>query len=137
MSVSESKQDSSDALYGIDDADFEAKVRRECYLKEARIKRIFVLACIILGSGLVSGIAAAALNDIKYAGYIATGIVTVAMMLVIGKLESSLWRKWFPGVAAKHDLCANCGYRRHGVNVERCPECGTKFDLQQESNDQN
>lgn len=41
------------------------------------------------------------------------------------------WRKHHRNREVKnnhYEVCMNCGYLLHGINSDRCPECGLPFD---------
>jgi len=49
------------------------------------------------------------------------------MLLIIGVYLR--WRIIRPiQIKVNHPLCVKCGYDLYGLEVSRCPECGTPFD---------
>lgn len=99
-----------------------------------RVVGTFVSAAIALGVGLVAGVAAAAAaSDEESFGAFVGSVLTILLWLIATVF---VWRETAAERASRVTgssrlaiTCPTCGYNLTGLTESRCPECGSKFTL--------
>lgn len=99
-----------------------------------RVVGTFVSAAIALGVGIAAGVVAAAatMGEGSFGAFI--GSVMTILLWLIGTVF--VWRETTAERASRVTAssrsaitCPTCGYNLTGLTESRCPECGSKFTL--------
>jgi hypothetical protein len=132
MSASDGTEDESmQHGWGVDEPEKLKMLEEAARRKDRFAFRIFGLTAIILGFGTLFGIGRALMIG-RPPGPFAVMPLAFVVVSAITLWERRRIRKHLAGVLEESGRCRTCGYNLRGLPDNRCPECGTSFEVQRE-----